>query len=175
MRFERCSAWGARDLGKHLAGGVLTLALIVSAAPASAEIPASPPTVNASKPWVRWLPGGLPAAAYVTLRNDGDHTATLVGVSSIDYGSAMFHASRNQNGVEKMLALDRIAIAPHAEVRFAPEGLHIMLMQPNRSIAPGEQILLRLQFADGTSLPVRFEVRRPDGSSVSPLPGPTEH
>jgi copper(I)-binding protein len=175
MRFEQCSGCGVRNFGRHLAGGVLLLALIVSAAPASAESPASPLAVSASNPWLRWLPGGLPAAAYVTLRNDGDRTATLVGVSSIDYGSAMFHESRNQNGVEKMLTLDHIAIAPRAEVRFAPQGLHIMLMQPNRLIAPGEQLLLRLQFADGTSLPVRFEVRKPDGSSVAPRPTQTEH
>lgn len=175
MRFELRSGCAARNLGRHLAGGLLTLALIVSAAPASAENPAAPPVVSAGKAWVRWLPGGLPAAAYVTLRNDGARTATLVGVSSSDYGSAMFHESDNQNGVEKMRTLDRIAIAPHAEVRFAPQGLHIMLMQPNRLIAPGEQVLLRLQFADGTSLPVRFEVRRPDGSSVAPRYGPMEH
>jgi hypothetical protein len=51
-------------------------------------------------------------------------------------------------------------------VSFAPEGFHIMLMQPTRDIQPGDHVLLTLRFADGQSLQVQFEVRRPDGSAV---------
>jgi periplasmic copper chaperone A len=163
-----------RGLKRYLAGSVLTLALLAAAVPARAGSAASPPVISTSNAWIRWLPGALPAAAYVTLRNDGDRVATLISASSADYGSVMFHASRNQNGVEKMMPLESVPIAPHSQVSFAPRGLHIMLMQPNRSMAPGEQIVLVLRFADGASLPVRFEVRRPDGSSVSRKPTPQQ-
>jgi len=121
--------------------------------------------VSASDAWIRWLPNGIPAAGYVTLRNPGNHAVTLVGVSTPDYGAAMFHESRNLNGVERMLPMSSVRIEPHSEVSFAPRALHIMLMQPARSLKPGDHVVMTLRFADGLSLPVEFEVRKPDGSS----------
>src|SRR3984957_12069372 len=130
-----------------------------------------PVPVSVSDAWIRWLPANLPAAGYATLRNIGDRRATLVAASTSDYGTTMFHASRNQNGVEQMVPIDRIAIEPHSQVSFAPEGLHIMLTQPKRSIQPGDHVLLTLRFADGQSVPVQFDVRRADGSAVQRVSG----
>jgi copper(I)-binding protein len=78
----------------------------------------------------------------------------------------MFHESRNESGVARMMMIDTVRIEPHSEVSFAPDGFHIMLMQPTRSIQPGDHVLLTLRFSDGLSLPVHFEVRRSDGSAV---------
>jgi copper(I)-binding protein len=119
---------------------------------------------RADDAWIRWLPANLPAAGYVTLRNLGDQFVTLIGASSVDYSSAMFHESRVQHGVAKMLVVDTIVIRPHAEVSFARAGYHIMLMDPKRDVRPGDQVLVILHFAGGQSLGVQFEVRKPDGS-----------
>ncbi|HKT94433.1 MAG TPA: hypothetical protein VJS18_19890, partial [Paraburkholderia sp.] len=37
-------------------------------------------TLSTQDAWVRWLPNDLPAAGYVTLKNDGDQPVDLVGV-----------------------------------------------------------------------------------------------
>jgi hypothetical protein len=147
---------------------VLTAALIACAsflatAGRAADIAAS---VSVSNAWIRWLPANLPAAGYATLRNVSDRRATLIGASTPDYAVTMFHESRNQRGVEQMVPIDSVRIEPHSQVSFAPEGFHIMLMQPKRAIQPGDHVLLTLRFADGQSLQVRFEVRRTDGSAV---------
>jgi copper(I)-binding protein len=153
------------------ASGLMSFALLAASFAADVVTLAAPGSVTASDAWIRWLPGELPAAAYVTLRNDSAHDTTLVGVSSPDYGTAMFHASRIANGVQQMLPLDRVAIASHAEVSFTPQAMHVMLMLPTRSIIPGEEVTLIFRFSDGARLPVRFEVRRPDGTSMqAPAP-----
>jgi copper(I)-binding protein len=125
------------------------------------------PPVSVSNAWIRWLPADLPAAGYATLRNTSDRRATLLEVSTPDYGTAMFHASRNIRGVEQMVPVDNVRIEPHSQVSFAPEGLHIMLLQPRRAIKPGDHVSVTLRFAEGQLLPVQFEVRRPDGSAVA--------
>ena len=65
------------------------------------------------------------------------------------------------------LAAQEKATAPGTK----PAGLEIMLMQPTRSIQPGDQVLLTLHFGDGHSLTVQFEVRTPDGSPVKRASG----
>lgn len=146
-----------------LAAGLMAYCTFLATAPHAADIAAS---VSASNAWIRWLPADLPAAGYATLRNAGDSRATLIEVSTPDYGATMIHASRNLRGVQQMVPIDSVRIEPHSQVSFAPEGLHIMLMQPKRAIQPGDHVLLKLRFADGRSLQVQFEVRRADGSAV---------
>jgi hypothetical protein len=124
-------------------------------------------SIVVSDAWIRWLPANLPAAGYVTLRNIGDRPVTLIGASSPEYGAVMFHESRNQKGIDQMVALPSVRIAPHSQLSFAPAGYHIMLMQPTKAINPGDRVSLTLRFADGQSLQIRFAVRRPDGSAVT--------
>ena len=150
-----------------LAGLLACSACLATAGPP----PDITPSVTVSNAWIRWLPAALPAAGYVTLRNSGDQPVTLVQASTPDYGMTMFHASRNQQGVEQMVPIDSVRVAPHSQLSFAPEGLHIMLMQPTRAIQPGDYVMLTLRFADGQSLQARFEVRGADGSAVKRTTG----
>jgi hypothetical protein len=71
-----------------------------------------------------------------------------------------------------MVPIDSVRVAPHSQLSFAPEGLHIMLMQPTRAIQPGDYVMLTLRFADGQSLQARFEVRGADGSVVKRTTAP---
>src|ERR1700683_257705 len=149
---------------------VLTTGLLACAAClATAGLPADiTPSVTVSDAWIRWLPAALPAAGYMTLRNTGNRPVTLIEASTPDYGVAMFHASRNHQGMEQMAPIDSVRVAPHSQLSFAPQGLHIMLMQPTRAIQPGDYVILTLRFANAQSLQARFEVRRADGSAATP-------
>jgi periplasmic copper chaperone A len=168
MHSERRNIW-ARLAPVRSATNGFAIALtvcVVLLAPGSypADLASS---IVVSDAWIRWLPENLPAAGYVTLRNAGDQPVTLVGASSPEYGAVMFHESRNQKGIDRMVALQSVRIAPHCQVSFAPAGYHIMLMQPTKAINPGDRVSLTLRFADGQSLQIRFAVRRPDGSAVT--------
>lgn len=151
---------------RTLRSGLVACAILLAGAGNGADPPAS---MSVSDAWIRWLPANLPAAGYATLHNGGDRRATLVAASTSDYGTTMFHASRHQRGVEQMVPVDTVTIEPHSQVSFVPEGLHIMLTDPKRSIQPGDRVMLTLRFADGQSLQVQFEVRRPDGSAARPV------
>jgi periplasmic copper chaperone A len=144
---------------------VCAIACAVLLAPATLSV-GLPATVTVSNAWIRWLPANLPAAGYATLRNVSDQPTTLIGASTPDYDEVMFHESRNQHGVAQMMPIERIQIKSHAQLSFAPQSYHIMLMQPTRAIRPGDRVSLTLHFADGQAQKVQFEVRRPDGSAV---------
>jgi copper(I)-binding protein len=63
-----------------------------------------------------------------------------------------------------MLPVRRITIDPHSSLSFAATGYHMMLVQPNKPLKPGDHVLITLQFAGGSSLTAPFDVRKPDSS-----------
>lgn len=140
-------------------------AIVLSSSSRAAE-----PPVSASSAWVRWLPDGLPAAGYMTLRNGSGISQRLTGASSPDYLNVMLHRSVRKNGVEHMIKPGGIDIAPRSSVSLAPGGYHLMLMDAKHPIAPGDSVMLHLSFASGDGIDVRAAVKSADATSVeSPI------
>jgi periplasmic copper chaperone A len=127
------------------------------------------PLLRVTDAWIRWLPASLPAAGYATLANLNDQPVTLVGASTRDSASTMFHVSRNQHGRQSMAQVDTILIKAHATIGLTPGGYHLMLIDPQKAIQPGDQVPVTLHFAAGQSLQVQFEVRKADGTRVDRL------
>ncbi len=117
-----------------------------------------------SNTWIRYLPAGVPAGGYFTLSNNGNHPVKLKSARSAAFGMVMMHRSVEENGVSKMLPVDSIDVPAGGTVEFKPGGYHLMLMSPTSKIAPGEQIPLTLEFADGETLTGNFAVRGPGGN-----------
>jgi hypothetical protein len=138
----------------HLAA-IAALALVLCAPEAHAA------NASISNAWFRSLPAGVPAAGYFELRNNGDKTLSLTGAASPACGMLMLHKSENMGGMDEMSAVDRIAVKPHATLRFAPGGYHLMCMQPALKI--GTQVSVTLDFADGSKLAASFVVRGATG------------
>lgn len=119
--------------------------------------------VQISDGWVRWLPGKLPAAGYMTLLNTSDKPIDLVAASSPDYGDVMLHQTVNNGSMSSMQMADKLPLPPHEKVKIAPGGYHLMMSDPARAIAPGATVQLQLRFSDGevlkTSLPVSAPTR----------------
>jgi hypothetical protein len=115
--------------------------------------------------WIRWLPANLPAGGYLTVTNRGDRPVVLIGASSPDYAGVGLHRSVTEGGLSKMQPVSQILIAPHTMLSFSDSGYHIMLTMPTRPVAPGGQVPITLQFADGRSLLVNFEVRAPNATA----------
>ena len=123
--------------------------------------------VQASEAWIRWLPSGLPAGAYVTLHNDGSQDVKLVSVSSPAYAMPMLHRSHLEDGKMVMSGVEAITVPAHGELALKPGGYHIMLMQARREVHPGMHLPLTLNFDDGEQLRVKFEVRKSDGDHAA--------
>jgi periplasmic copper chaperone A len=129
-------------------------------------------TVQANNAWIRWLPGDLPAGGYVTLVNNSAQPVNLVAVTSVDYGAVSMHQSRTVAGISRMTPVDKITIAAHGSLEFGAEGYHLMLLQPKKSLMPGDRVALTLRFAGSAPLTVQFELRRPDaGAELPDMPG----
>jgi hypothetical protein len=117
--------------------------------------------------WVREAPPGAAVlAAYFTLENTGTIEDKLVAVLCPDFGKIEIHATEIRAGVARMVALDALPIPPHAPVKLAPGGYHIMLHHPRRALAAGMDVKLELRFDSGARLTVVAPVRRAGGAHL---------
>lgn len=117
--------------------------------------------------WVREAPPGAPVlAAYFTLENTGTKEDKLVAVLGPDFDKIEIHATEIRDGVARMFALNALPIPPHALVKLAPGGQHLMLHRPRRALAAGMNVKLELRFDSGARLTVLAPVRRAESGPV---------
>ena len=119
----------------------------------------APPSITVTDAWVRVTPGSDVAAAYLTLRNDGKKSITIVAVESPVATHAMIHETKIEAGVSRMRQRDQLVVAPGKTVKLEPEGMHVMLHGISQTLTPGQTVPLVLQFSDGVSLHVNATVR----------------
>ena len=112
-----------------------------------------------SHAWIRWLPNNLPAAGYATIQNTSTTPIRLLSADSTGYASVMLHQSLQHDGVERMQMVDAMPIPAHGNAALAPGGYHLMLMQPQGTVIPGDVVPVRLHFSDGSTVAADFKVR----------------
>lgn len=135
---------------------VLALALLFSAAPASAT--GCAPSVEDG--WLRLPPMAMPMlAGFATFANPCADAATIVAARSPAFAEVSLHESRIVDGISQMRPLPEVALAAGGAVIFQPGGKHLMLMDPTAPLQPGDQVLIEFELADGRSISGRFEVR----------------
>lgn len=135
----------------------------MTATSASAAFAASS-TLTVDGGWVRWLPGALPAAGYLTIMNNGDKPVDLVGTSSPDYGMAMLHVTRTEGSTSKMEMVDKLTVPAHQKVALEPGHYHLMLEQPTHKLAPGDTVKLELKFSNGDTVVAPLPVKPPSAT-----------
>ncbi|WP_299566731.1 copper chaperone PCu(A)C [uncultured Sulfitobacter sp.] len=126
--------------------------------------------ISVENPWARASIGmSRPGGAYLTIRNDGKDTVSLVGLRAEISGMASVHETRtNSDGVSSMTPAEDIAIPAGGTVALEPGGYHAMLMQLQSPLVEGETFPLTLLFSDGTELEVNVPIlgvgaRGPEG------------
>ena len=110
--------------------------------------------------WVRSAPPTAQVlAAYGTLHNPSDHAVVVTGARSPEFDSAALHEMSMDQGVMKMRELQRIEVAPHADVALEPGARHLMLYGPKRPLKAGDRVLLDFSLQDGGKIAATLEVR----------------
>ncbi len=138
---------------------VLGLALACSASASVLAADDCAPVIE--KPWVRAAPpGATTLAGYLVLRNPCSAAVVVTDVESRDFGMPMIHRSEVVEGVSRMRHVGELTLAPGESLVFAPGGLHLMLMKPQRALAEGDEVGVRLVLADGRRVFALFPVRR---------------
>ncbi len=134
----------------------LSLAALVLAP--AAEAASHRFAVSVTNPTFRFLPGGVPAAGYFTVRNHTDVPIVLTGARSPGCGMIMFHKSSMLGGMSRMQDVPSLTIAVHQEARFQPGGLHLMCMNPTAMMATARTVPVTLQFDAGHATTVNFHL-----------------
>ncbi|MPV56828.1 copper transporter [Burkholderia sp. HI2761] len=138
---------------------ISTSMLMVLALHASATFAA--PAIQADACWIRTMPATVPSSGYFTLKNNGDAPATLIGIDTPAYGTAMVHETQTSGSTAKMVHVDSVVVPAHGTVSFKPKRYHVMLEAPRQAVAPGAKVPFRLRFADGSAVSVTCDAKAP--------------
>ncbi len=137
---------------------------------ASAQQMSEDASIVVEKPWARASLGtSRPGGAYLTVRNEGSESISLIGLRTDISGMASIHeTSTNSDGVSSMAPADDIMIPAGGMIALEPGGYHAMLMQLQSPLVEGETFSLTLLFSDGTELEITVPVlgigaRGPEG------------
>lgn len=118
--------------------------------------------------WTRATQAGRPAAVYLNLIGGPDR---LMGVATDAAGRAELHETIMDNGVARMRPVAGVLVSPGASTRFAPGGMHIMLLDLKKPLKEGDTIQLTLTFERGgkatVSVPVLSTRATGPGDSVA--------
>lgn len=141
---------------------VLARLLVFLAASFGGSEPFAPAAAAPSveQPWIRLAPPGARVmAGYGLIGNRGGESLVLVGAESEVFGAIEIHETFERDGVMRMRRIPALAIPPGGTVALKPGGLHLMLFRPARVLPEGAEVPIRLRFADGRAVEVRFQVR----------------
>lgn len=142
--------------------GAALVATLVLLGPSSALADAG---VKVSDAWARaTAPGQNVGAAYLNLVSGVP--ATLVRAESPVAKIVELHEMKMEGSVMKMRAVPKIDLPAGTEVKLAPGGLHVMLIDIKQPLKVGEKVPLTLVFDAGgktEKLNIDAEVRDAQG------------
>lgn len=145
------------------------LALAVGAVPALAA-----GKLEIHDAWIRSAPpSSMMLAGYATLHNTGDAPITISTVKAEGFADTSLHETVLVGDVSQMRSLEKFSIAPGQSVEFVPGGKHIMLMQPTKSLQPGDHVTITFGVVGGGDQSADFVIR--DAAPVDETAMPATH
>jgi copper(I)-binding protein len=98
-------------------------------------------------------------AAYLTLTNHGAEPDRLLKASTSVAGKAELHTTMRDGDVMRMREVNTVELKPGAAVKFAPGGLHVMLLDM-KPVKAGDSFTLTLEFEKAGKQDVTVAVRQ---------------
>jgi len=109
-------------------------------------------------------PGAKVAAAYLTLHNPGDEVLTLNSVSSPVISRVEIHKTEIVDDIAKMRRQESVKVGSGESMKFTHGGLHVMLMDLEGPMMPGDTIELVFHTNHGNvsvDVPVLEQIEMP--------------
>jgi copper(I)-binding protein len=98
------------------------------------------------------MSSGVISALYLALENNTSAAMQLTGVETEVARVVEMHQSQSQNGLMQMRPVESVEVPAGGEVVFEPGGFHIMLIDINRPLGPGDEVAVTLIFNTGERL-----------------------
>jgi copper(I)-binding protein len=134
--------------------------LIPAAVVLAAAAVAADPTVDVADAWISEPPPGAGvAAAYMEIRNATQAPMSLTGATAPRFDRVEMHETSLREGMASMRRLEQVDIPAGGTVSFATGGKHFMLFGKPPLPRAGENVSLKLNFADGSMLDLNVPVR----------------
>jgi len=106
--------------------------------------------------WMRPVAQGGIGAVYFVLRSLGEDELTRVASDVAE--AAEMHESKMNGDVMEMHQLESVLLGAGQQVRFAPGGLHIMLVGLKQDLKIGDEIEVTLHFKHSQEIKVTVPV-----------------
>jgi copper(I)-binding protein len=120
----------------------------------------APTPLQITEVWTRPTAAGVgTGAGFLRIRNAGPQDERLLGAASERAASVEMHQRVEHDGVVGMrLLVDGLVIPAGGELRLAPSGTHLMLIDLRAPLVPGERVPLSLRFERAGTVPVTLHV-----------------
>jgi copper(I)-binding protein len=117
-----------------------------------AVLPEGSPTAAPEHDHDETMSSGVISALYLALENNTSAAMQLTGVETEVARVVEMHQSQSQNGLMQMRPVESVEVPAGGEVVFEPGGFHIMLIDINRPLGPGDEVAVTLIFNTGERL-----------------------
>ena len=98
------------------------------------------------------------ASAYLTFTNNTAIEDTLVAIAADMAVRGEVHETMGEGEMRHMMAVPSVIIPSKRETKLAPGGMHVMLLQLRKKLAPGDTVRLFLSLARHGAVEVRAPV-----------------
>jgi hypothetical protein len=132
----------------------LSALLLSSTAFAQSELIIENPYARATPP------NAVNSAIFMTIKNTGNDTRTLISASSSVATKVELHTVIKTDGMMKMREVDTIEIPKNQDVMLKPGGLHIMLLDLTQPLKEKEFIDVTLNFKNGDKEQFKAPVKK---------------
>ena len=96
--------------------------------------------------WLRTGAKGLNSALYFKIENNSETPDTLYKVSSSIAKHIQMHETYKKNDMMGMREIKNLEVKSNSSIEFKPGSYHIMLMDLNKDLKPGDEINFTLYF-----------------------------
>ncbi len=111
--------------------------------------------------WVRAAPPSAKVqAAFFTVMNHNDQPIVITDVEAQGFNRSELHLSSKKNGMMIMEKQQQITIPANTAFQFKPGSYHVMLLEPNKIAAVGEQVNMSFTLLNGDKISVQMPVKR---------------
>lgn len=123
-------------------------------------------TMTVENAWSRELPPNAPVGAvFLSLLNHSDEADRLLSAESSIAEVTELHAHVHQDDMMRMVKVDAIDIAAHAELTLQPGGNHIMLINLREPLVAGNELPLTLNFENAGTVDLMVPIKTSDAGT----------